>query len=394
MLYHPRLCVKIALVLFFSMLIVPSLSLAQTKAYGVKGSLDFIQYWSAFQLFLHGKNPYDPEAMHALQLALGQNPEQTIMMWNPPWTLLVLAPALIFPFALSWKIWFLLSIGFLAGTTFLFHAQCGQKKNSLFHWVGISLLFYPAWECLIWGQLSLFLTFCFTLVLLGLMNGRDRTAGIFLALLSIKPHLFYLNALFFIWWAVQQRRMTFLKSAAVSLLALSGTCTLLAPHSILDWLQSLRGVAHPTVTPVQNWKVASLVGFTRECLEIITGSAPAWPMWVLPLMALSCTVAYLLKRQRTSDSLSPAFPLLCLSLLTSPYGWLYDQSLLIVPILWSASCSEVRFPMARSRRKLFSILLFEIFLIAFAIFIAHGQQQFFWVPAVVLLFLAPRLVQI
>ena len=50
--------------------------------------------------------------------------------------------------------------------------------------------------------------------------------------------------------------------------------------------------------------------------------------------------------------------------------------------------------MARSRRKLFSILLFEIFLIAFAIFIAHGQQQFFWVPAVVLLFLAPRLVQI
>jgi len=46
---------------------------------------DFISYWAAGHLLVHGQNPYDFQAVHALEIAAGRNPgEPVLMMRNPP----------------------------------------------------------------------------------------------------------------------------------------------------------------------------------------------------------------------------------------------------------------------------------------------------------------------
>ena len=46
---------------------------------------DFISYWAAGQQLVHGQNPYDIEAVRALETGAGRNPsEHVLMMRNPP----------------------------------------------------------------------------------------------------------------------------------------------------------------------------------------------------------------------------------------------------------------------------------------------------------------------
>src|SRR6476620_2794980 len=54
---------------------------------------DFVEYWSAGDVFLSDGNPYDPEALSgSLSNALGEERSSTTMMWNPPWTLPLTEP--------------------------------------------------------------------------------------------------------------------------------------------------------------------------------------------------------------------------------------------------------------------------------------------------------------
>jgi hypothetical protein len=61
---------------------------------------DYKEYWSAFQLVLMGQNPYDPQIMKDFQIEKFGN-EIPLMMWNPPWILLLLAPILAVSFEAS-----------------------------------------------------------------------------------------------------------------------------------------------------------------------------------------------------------------------------------------------------------------------------------------------------
>ena len=61
---------------------------------GEPGTEDFVQYWAAWQLLQEGLNPYDAGLMNAIQQTVGQKAEVTTMMWNPPWTVLLMSPIL------------------------------------------------------------------------------------------------------------------------------------------------------------------------------------------------------------------------------------------------------------------------------------------------------------
>src|SRR5687767_1095716 len=53
---------------------------------------DFVQYWSAGQQTLQGKDPYDPDQLIVIQRTMYDGVRKTIMMWNPPWTLPLTLP--------------------------------------------------------------------------------------------------------------------------------------------------------------------------------------------------------------------------------------------------------------------------------------------------------------
>ena len=57
-------------------------------AYPAFGNRDFIEYWSAFQLFRSGANPYDASLIKQLETQHGlPASSDPILFWNPPWLL-------------------------------------------------------------------------------------------------------------------------------------------------------------------------------------------------------------------------------------------------------------------------------------------------------------------
>ena len=54
---------------------------------------DFISYWAAGQQLAHGQNPYDMQAVKALEVAAGRSPsEPVLMMRNPPLAFFTMRP--------------------------------------------------------------------------------------------------------------------------------------------------------------------------------------------------------------------------------------------------------------------------------------------------------------
>src|SRR5580698_1860604 len=73
---------------------------------------DFISYWAAGQLLVHGQNPYDFRAVRELELGAGRGPhEPLLMMRNPPIAFFLVLP---FGFAgpkVSLIVWLAASMG-------------------------------------------------------------------------------------------------------------------------------------------------------------------------------------------------------------------------------------------------------------------------------------------
>ena len=74
------------------------------------GENDFIQYWTAFQLHLNGLDCFDPKAVFELQKELAWKELRPLVMWNPPWILVLLSPIMFFDFILSAKLFLILNI--------------------------------------------------------------------------------------------------------------------------------------------------------------------------------------------------------------------------------------------------------------------------------------------
>jgi len=168
------------------------LSLAQ-QPFGYSGGVDFIEYWSAFQLWSQGLNPYNGQNMLNIQAqVLGY--QIPLMMWNPPWLLAMVSPILLLNFQGSVVLWFvfnlllvLLSVELLVRTF-----KCSHLRLPL---IGMVLLFAPIRSSLQLGQVGTLLLFGSALFLWSKIKRSDLGCGIGLLIFSIKPHLFALVVL-------------------------------------------------------------------------------------------------------------------------------------------------------------------------------------------------------
>ena len=96
------------------------------------GTNDFIEYWSAYQLFLGDKNPYDPVLMLEIQRSLKDSVTTPLMMWNPPWLLFFMAPILSFSFGTAASLWFAMNLLFATGAIlFTLQALGAESKLAL-----------------------------------------------------------------------------------------------------------------------------------------------------------------------------------------------------------------------------------------------------------------------
>lgn len=289
--------------------------------------VDFQIYWAAAHLLSQSENFSDPERLFQLQHELtgwDEDTAQLRMTWNPPWLLTFLLPLTWLSFERASWVWFVNNILMVFGSVVLLWQLYAQKaKTQLWVWLGILLAFFfiPTLTTLFIGQIS-------TLVLFGLVGfwycwrrGWAVPAGIFLALTTIKPHLVYLALsilLLELWWQRQWRVL-----AAFGLTLVLGTAVVFAlrPTFMGEYLATfLWGNLSERTVPTLGFALSQLTG--RSQFRFMG-------LLILPIVLLVWGSG----RRRAATNWAIWLPsLVILSVITAPFGWSFDQVVLLVAV--------------------------------------------------------------
>ena len=341
------------------------------------GRIDLLQYWAAARLFLGGQNPYDPHALKLLQQEVSAFAGLPVLMWNPPVLLPFIAPLGLLPFPVAVGAAFLSALILLAGSTMLLVSRFEIRARRVA--LAYVLSFYPFALSVFYGQISplLLLGLCGMIALLGEAENDDRrmlliSAGALLSLVVVKPHLLYLPVCYLLLnWRVPRVRMV-----------LCGAAGMLAIMVVLVALVDARVFGFYSMAlhaPPVYWKTPTIGSF----LQGWTGSAA---LRVVPMLCGIAALVWWQVRVRSEFSVEHFLLLVPLSLVTSPYGWVYDQMLLLPCGLYCIARAEVQ---SRGVRMALYGLLFGANIVM--MLVPGGQEQFVWFPVVT--FVAMLLVQ-
>ena len=286
---------------------------------------DFIVYWATGrQLVQHG-NPYDPQALNRIERDAGFRGPGSYYMRNTPWALPLAYPLGYFSPTTSALPWSLLMLGLLiASVRILWKLFGSAAANAHLDWLGYC--FPPALYCVDLGQTSI-LMLCGLSLFLRLHKSRPFAAGAALWLCTLKPHLFLPYALVLLIWIFVSR----------SFRILSGTAAAFAVGAVITSL------VDPAAWSQYAWYMRTSV-ITREftpCLgdllrDRINPSAE-WIAFIPAVLGCIWALFYFWPRRHAWDWLEHGSPLLLVSLLVAPFGWIFDQSVVLPAILFTVS---------------------------------------------------------
>ena len=244
---------------------VAGLALAVTILYifavPVAGKLaanrDFLSYWATGLQLVHHHNPYDRDAIWAIEHSAGLDPRTVLIMRNPPWALPLAYPLGLLGLRFAGILWSLLLLTCLLVSIRILHKLHGSPPTRI-HWLGFA--FTPAIICFTMGQTTL-------LALLGLVlflrfhRCHPFNAGAALWLCALKPHLFLPFAAVLAAWIVLTRAWKLLAGFAVALAFTSALATLIDPSSWTDYARLMRSPS------VENQFIPCLAGALRHWLR-------------------------------------------------------------------------------------------------------------------------------
>ena len=301
-----------------------SLSVAGSQT----ASRDFVSYWATGQQLVHRANPYDRDAVAALEHSAGLDVRAVLIMRNPPWALPLAYPLGFLPLRLAGILWSLLLLACLLISVRMVRELHGSPPNRI-HWLGFA--FTPGLICLTMGQTAL-LALLGLVLFLRLHKSRPFAAGAALWLCALKPHLFLPFAAALVAWIVVSRAYRLLAGAAAAIALTTVAAFLIDPTAWHDYIRLMRSPA------VEN--------------EFIPCLADAMRHWFLPhatwlqyLPAALCCVwalIYFRRHQAAWDWVTHSSPLVLVSLLAAPYCWFYDQCLAITALMHGAYATRSR----------------------------------------------------
>jgi hypothetical protein len=315
-------------------------------------SNDYIEYWSAGKLFLHGDNPYSSPLTLALEKSRGFTPNDPLIMLNPPWAMLLVSPLGLCPAFVGLVLWILLNAGCIVTSIFLIDVPPKYRI--------VACLFAPVIASFSMEQISPFLLLGFSLFL-RFHKSRPFAAGASLALMTLKPHLFLVFWTILLADCIYRRRFTILAGMLSVLAGASALVTLRAPHIWRDYVSLIRGSTldrnyFPTLPTLFRMSIdVKLVwlAMVPSCVAIVWG-------WI-----------YYWRRRESWDWKQHGMLIMLVTIVTSPYGWTSDEVVLL-PAVASAGVS--------SRRK-FSMEMLTCLNFAALIVITVGSRLSIWLPA-------------
>jgi hypothetical protein len=285
---------------------------------------DFVEYWAAARLTLHGQNPYDPELLLPLERAAGRDTDEAVMMWNPPWSLAVVLPLGLLDARAAQLLWLVVNFaaaGFCAHR--LWRMLGGSPDRAWVGWAA-GLVFMPTLFALQSGQISLLLLLGAVLFLECERRGWPFLAGAATVLLAVKPHLAYLVWVAILCEAVARRRVAVIAGGVTAGLV----CTLI-PLAFDPQLLAQYADAMGNRPPAQ-W-VSPTLG---SVLRLIFGEELFQLQFVPVALGLGWFAWHGWTMRRSWDWTEQLPLLLLVSFVTAPYGaWPFDMVLLLPAVL-------------------------------------------------------------
>jgi hypothetical protein len=284
---------------------------------------DFIVYWATgHQLVQHG-NPYDPEALNRIERNAGFSGPGSYFMRNTPWALSLAYPLGFFSPTASALPWSLVMLGLLIALVRILWKLFGPAGSHL-DWLGYC--FPPALYCVNLGQTSILLLFGLA-VFLRLHKSRPFAAGAALWLCTLKPHLFLPYALVLLLWIFVSRSYRILAGSAAAFAVGALITSFVDPASWSQYAYYMR-------TSVITREFTPCLG---DLLRDRINPSAEWIAFIPAVLGGIWALTYFWPRRHAWDWLEHGSPLLLVSLLVAPFGWIFDQSVALPAILYAVS---------------------------------------------------------
>jgi Glycosyltransferase family 87 len=286
------------------------------------GEKDFVEYWAAEQGLVHKANPYDPRVVLDFERAAGFRLIRPEFWYSPP-------PALVFALPLGFLsattgliVWTILQFTCLSASLWQLWRLHGRPDTLL---PLLGFLFAPAVICLEAGQISIF--FLLGMVLfLSFHRSRPFLAGIALLPCILKPHLFLPFALVLLVWIVRTKSYPILTGFLAAFLA---GCAIVLPFDPGAWSQYTQLMRNGDM---MNEYIATL----SVTLRFIVDRHAAWLQFVPAGLACAWAVKYFWTQKQQWQWMNQGLLVLAVSTMCAPYGWLFDESVLL-PVVLSAA---------------------------------------------------------
>lgn len=287
-------------------------------------SSDLFAYWSATSLLEHVGNPYSTSQLLQFQQQFRSAMITPEFVWNPP------------IFFLLYQVIFAGSLQYVGIAAAILRAACvasmilvtqliikPQKPLQVFDTLFITICTVPIFVETRVGQISSSICAIYMIAALLFTRRQFFWAGLTLNFCLIKPHVVLFPAIFLVCTALQQRNRSFFVGAVVGLSVAAISAEFCWPGIWNNWWQR---DAWPSPIVGSTWSALS-----RAAVFHLSHLQPNWLIFVVPILGLS----YLLLRAKSQ--LEPSHELMLWIVANSffaPYGFVFDQSLLIVPLTY------------------------------------------------------------
>jgi len=286
---------------------------------------DYIQYWAAGQFLTHGGDPYDAQNVLELEWEQGYAADRPLVVRTPPWSLPLFIPLGLVNAFWGWVLWMTASVVALIASVRLTWKIFGKTQQSRSLCVVIGYTFAPVLGCLLAAQIGLLLLVGIVLFLLW-EEKRPFLAGAALLLPFAKPHLLVFFWLAFLFWVLARKKFAVAGGFAVAFAAATGIALILDHAAFQHYFRFLHTAA------IENEFIPTVSGVLRLLLF-----RPYFRLQFVPMaFGLIWSVWYCVKHRTNWDWRDHGLAVMVVSILTTPYGWLTDEVVLMPAMVFAA----------------------------------------------------------
>ena len=283
------------------------------------GKRDFIEYWAAGQQLVHGANPYDGAAILPLQHGAGLEGNHPQVSFSPPVAFFLALPLGFVGANTGLVLWLLVLLACLVASIRILWTMHGRPANRL-HLLGYC--FAPLMECLMAGQLGIFLLMGIVLFLY-FYKTHPFLAGAALLPCALKPHLFLPFAVVLLLWVVSRKAYRILAGFSAILLA-SCALTLIFDHRV--WSQYAQMMR-------TNGALDAWVPTLSSTFRLLVDSHAVWLQFLPEAAGCGWALWYFWTRRTRWDWMDHGLLVLLVSAACTPYAWFTDESMLLPAVM-------------------------------------------------------------